>query len=88
MKEIKTLLTIAAVIIIVFLVFMFSSCYGTYDFEIGDGYPSNSVIVTYGTPYYYNGVIRHYYYGGRFYYPYRGGFRHSPHMRRFHGGRR
>lgn len=82
----KRFLAIVIVVIILIMLLLSVSCSGFYEMELSDN-PHSSVIVTYGTPYYYNGVLSHYYYRGHYYYPYGRGFYHRhrpiPHHRRW-----
>jgi hypothetical protein len=76
----KFLLTIA----ILMCMFLFSSCttYTTVPDDIYDEYVVDNtadvninIIITYGTPYYYNDVLWYYYYNDLYYYPfYYGGY--------------
>lgn len=80
----KRILAMAIAVIILVMLLLSVSCTGLYEVELSDNLRS-SVIVTYGTPYYYNAVLSHYYYPGHYYYPYGRGFYHRhrsiPHYR-------
>lgn len=53
-------------LLILSLVFIFSSCTVTTDETL----PTVDVVVRYGTPYYYDNTLTYYRYNGWYYYPY------------------
>jgi len=66
----KTLKNILLTTIFFALLLLANSCITDTYAELGLDDANTSVIVTYGTPYYYNGSLLYYMYGGRrYYYP-------------------
>lgn len=62
---------------ILFSTICLSSCsvssyaYSTDDYYVEDRDISYNIVVTYGTPFYFNNVLSYYFYDGIYYYPYR-----------------
>lgn len=48
-----------------------SYAYTTDDYYVEDREISYNIVVTYGTPFYFNNVLSYYFYDGIYYYPYR-----------------
>lgn len=68
----KLLLFVAALMVSMISVSCTSDLYVTSDdvYTYSDGSSDISIVITYGTPYYYNGSLWYYFYNGLYYYPF------------------